>query len=154
MARWRRPDDPPEVARELRLVIEANLGGHVGRLYAAMEQLLRACDAEVREIGMRRHSNLCTKGAAQVELVEVGVVREMVERDRVAESLTEVLECASDGTRVVRMRVADDPKRTNSFHDSDLEREAVNSCAHGIDEAVEWRRVPRRAQDLARQREA
>ncbi len=50
--------------------------------------------------------------------------------------------------------MADDRKRTNSFHDSDLEREAVNSCAHGIDEAVEWRRVRRRAHDLARQREA
>jgi len=75
-----------------------------------MEQLLRACDAEVREIGMRRPSNLCTKGAAQVELVEVAVVCEMLERDRVGESLAEVLECASDGTRVVRMRVADDRK--------------------------------------------
>ena len=73
-----------------------------------MEQFLRACDAKVREIGVRRHSNLRTKGAAQMELVEVGVVREMVGRDRVAESLADVLQRAPDGTRIVGMRVADD----------------------------------------------
>jgi hypothetical protein len=90
-----------------------------------MEQFLRACDAEVREIGMRRHSNLRTKGAAQMEFVEVGVVREMVERDRVADSLAEVLQCASDGTRIVRLGVPDDRKRPDSFREGDLEREAV-----------------------------
>ena len=83
--------------------------------------------------------NLHTKGAAQVELVEVGVVREMVERDRVAEPPADVLQRAPDGTRIVSMCVADDGKRTDSFHDSDLEREAVNSCAHGIDQAVKRR---------------
>ena len=96
------------MARQLRLIVEANEGRHVGRSHAAKEQLLRACDAEVRQIRVRRHSDLRTKGAAQVELVEVGVVREIVERDRVAESLAEVLQRASDGTRMVGMRVADD----------------------------------------------
>ena len=57
---------------------------------------------------MRGHSDLRAKGAAQVELVEVGVLREMVERDRVAESLADVLQRASDGTRVVRMGVAEE----------------------------------------------
>jgi hypothetical protein len=91
VTRWRRPDEPPEMAGQLRLIVEANLGRHVGRPHAALKQLLRACDAEVRQVSMRRHANLSTKGAAQVELVEVGVVREMVERDRVADSLAEVL---------------------------------------------------------------
>jgi hypothetical protein len=54
----------------------------------------------------------------------------------VAESLADVLRRPSHGTRVVRIGVADDRKRTHSLHESDLERETVGSCAYGIDEAM------------------
>ena len=86
------------MTRQLRLVVEANEGRHVGRSHAAKEQLLRARDAEVRQIRVRWHSHLRTKGAAQMELIEVCVVREIVDLDRVAEPFAEVLRRASDGT--------------------------------------------------------
>ena len=70
------------MARQLRLIVEANEGRHLGRPHAAEEQLLCACDAEVRQIPVRRHADLRTKGTAQVELVEACVVREIVERSR------------------------------------------------------------------------
>ena len=97
VTRRRCPHEPPEVTRELRLIVEAN-EGHVGRSHAAKEQCLRACDAEVRQIRVRWHSDLRTKGAAQVELIEVCVVSEIVEPDRVAEPFAEVLHRASDGS--------------------------------------------------------
>ena len=98
VTRRRRPHEPPEMSRELRLIVEANEGCHVGRPHAAKEQFLRAYDTEVRQIRVRWHSDLRTKGAAQVELIEVCVVREIVERNRVAEPFAEVLHRASDGT--------------------------------------------------------
>jgi hypothetical protein len=127
------------MARELCLIVKANEGRHVGRLHAATQQLLRACDAEVRQIRVRRHSDLRTKDAAQVELVEVCVVCEIVERDRVVESFAQVFHHPSDGTRMAGMCVADERQPIDSFRDSDLEREAVRPCAHGIDQAVKRR---------------
>jgi hypothetical protein len=34
------------------------------------------------------------------------------------------------------MRVADERQRTDSFRDSDLEREAIHSCAYAINQTV------------------
>jgi hypothetical protein len=60
------------------------------------------------------------RDAAQVERVEVGVVGQVVERDRV--------------------RGADARQSRDGFRDGDLERQTVRARAHGIDQVVKRRR--------------
>ena len=114
------------MARELGLIVEADEGGHVGGAHAVQEQLLRACDAEVRQVRVRRHADLRAKRAAQMELVEVSVGREIGEGDRVTQSRADVLPRAADGTRGVGMRAADLRERADRFGDRDLERQPID----------------------------
>lgn len=95
---WRRADDPPEMARELRLIVETQQRGQIRREDAVSKQMLCTGDAQVCQILVRGQAHLCTKHTAQMEFIEPGMVRKVVERDRVAKPLAEVLQRAPDGT--------------------------------------------------------
>jgi hypothetical protein len=60
----RHPNDALEMAIELALIIDPNLGCHTRRWQSGAEQILGPRDAEVHEMGVGRQTDLVTKRPA------------------------------------------------------------------------------------------
>jgi hypothetical protein len=74
------------------LVVKTHGRRDLGLRDATREQRLRARHATMRDVRVRRQADLVAEGAAQLELVEPSVRRELVEGDGLREALVE--ECA------------------------------------------------------------
>ena len=125
------------MARELRLVVKTNQGRHLGSSHAAAQMLLRARDAQVHQVLVRRQPYLQTEGSTEVELVEPGVVRKELERHGLVESIAEELQRAADRARMLGLGAADDQKRADCLDGRYLEGESIFTRPDGIDETVE-----------------
>jgi hypothetical protein len=128
------------------LVVQPDERRQVGRAYTAEQQLLRARDAQMGQIRVRRHSDLRAKRATQVELVELCVDRKIVEPDRISEVLAQVLLRAAHGTRI-RRRVTDQGERADRLGDRDLERQPIATGADRIDQPMKRCRALRQLEE-------
>src|SRR5262249_33128894 len=76
-------DDAAEGPVGLALVVEADRLCRVGDSRAALEQVFRLRDPRVHQVLVRRDPDLGTERTHEVELVEPGMARHVVERDLV-----------------------------------------------------------------------
>src|SRR4051812_19130949 len=81
----RDPDDAAKMPVELALVVEANRLRGVRDKRTALKQLLRLRNPRVGQVLVGRQPDLGTKCTHQVELVEPGVGRQVVECDLVGQ---------------------------------------------------------------------
>lgn len=85
----READDSFEVTMHEALIVKADARGDLRLRHSASEQVLRACDATMRDVGVWREADLFAKRSAEAELVETCVCSERVEIDRFGEALVE-----------------------------------------------------------------
>lgn len=71
------------------LIVEPNERSDITEWSASREELLRAHDPELGEPSVRREPYLGAKGAAEAILVEASVLGELVEGDRLRDTLAE-----------------------------------------------------------------
>lgn len=72
-----------------------------------------------------------------MELVERCVVREIIERDRLAQSSSQIFHRTTHGPCVLTIRCAQPRERRHSLRDCDLERQAIRARAYSVVQSVE-----------------
>ena len=139
-----RADETPEVPVQLALIVEPDSLRDFARLHACRQELLRAHDAQPREVGMRWQADFRSEGAAQVELVGAGVVGKRVERHLGIEAVAQVLDRAAHCTRLLAPRALDGCERQGRLGDRDLQGQPTRTGLHCVVQALERRaaRIP------------
>jgi hypothetical protein len=92
----RHPDEPAEVARQVRLVGEADLGGNPGDALARGQQALRPVDSQTELIAMRRYAEVLPKDTVEPVRAEPCHRRKLSETNRLVATLLQVSAGESD----------------------------------------------------------
>src|SRR6266498_3475486 len=71
----------------MALIHEAGLHGNISDWQPCQKQLLRALNAQLNQVGVRRQPNRCTKDPQQVKWAEVNLLCKLFERDRLGDVL-------------------------------------------------------------------
>lgn len=134
--RWGRTHDAPKMPSELSLIVKTDERCQLGRPHASTKQFLRPCNAKTSQIRVGRHPDLRTESAAKVELVELRMHREILERDRMSQPLPQVCHRTPYRTRVTESSSTDARKRIDRFRKRNLERQPIRVRAHRVVQAV------------------
>ena len=134
-ARGRRSDDAPEMLMQAALIIEANERSDLPQRGACLEELLRPHDPQLGEPRVRRYPDLCAERTAEAKLVDPGMRRELVERDRLCDALAKKRNRATHRPGVGGWAI-ETPERRERLGDRHIAREPSGSVDRRVEQAM------------------